>query len=637
MSEQNTPPFSELGLSEQILSAIDYEYPSPIQAESIPPLLEGRDLLGQAQTGTGKTAAFSLPLLSKIDLNQSKPQILVLTPTRELAIQVAEAMQAYAKNLPGFHILPIYGGQSIGIQLKQLKRNVHVIVGTPGRVIDHINRKTLKLDQLKTVVMDEADEMLRMGFVDDVETILKSTPAEKQVVLFSATMPAQIKKLTQRYLKDPVDVRIKTKTSTVTTITQRYWQGKTIHKLDALTRIFEAEPCDGTIIFVRTKSMTHELSDKLEARGYSTVALNGDIKQELREKTINQFRKGQIDIMVATDVVARGLDVERISHVINYDMPHDTESYVHRIGRTGRAGRKGTAILFIPPRGQRMLQTIERATNQKILPFELPTAETISTTRVTKFKEQIKQVMLQENLDFMEKVVTDFASEGDLSIEQIAASLAYIVQKDRPLSAKMLDIPTVTNDRSDRRDRDTSDRPPRRERSDRNDRNSRGDRDSRNDRSDRGDRAERKPRAPRENTNSGEPLPDMVTFRLEVGKDHGVEAKHIVGAIANEAGVESAFIRNLKIEGDYSTVELPDGMPKAIAKHLHKTWVQGQQLKLRQLTPKDRSSNNDSSSLESSADTSDAAPAPRKPSTPPSDGEAPAAPRKKKKKKSDEE
>ena len=632
MSEQNTPPFSELGLSEQILSAIDYEYPSPIQAESIPPLLEGRDLLGQAQTGTGKTAAFSLPLLSKIDLNQSKPQILVLTPTRELAIQVAEAMQAYAKNMPGFHILPIYGGQSIGIQLKQLKRNVHVIVGTPGRVIDHINRKTLKLDQLKTVVMDEADEMLRMGFVDDVETILQATPTEKQVVLFSATMPHQIKKLTQRYLKDPVDVRIKSKTSTVTTITQRYWQGKTIHKLDALTRIFEAEPCDGTIIFVRTKSMTHELSDKLEARGYSTVALNGDIKQEMREKTINQFRKGKIDIMVATDVVARGLDVERISHVINYDMPHDTESYVHRIGRTGRAGRTGTAILFIPPRGQRMLQTIERATNQKILPFELPTAETISSTRVTKFKEQIKQVMLQENLDFMEKVVTDFASEGDLSIEQIAASLAYIVQKDRPLSAKMLDIPTVTNDRSDRRDRDTSDRPPRRERSDRNDRNSRGDRDSRNDRS---DRAERKPRAPREKTNSGEPLPDMVTFRLEVGKDHGVEAKHIVGAIANEAGVESAFIRNLKIEGDYSTVELPDGMPKAIAKHLHKTWVQGQQLKLRQLTPKDRSSNSDSSSRE---DSSASAPAARKPSTPPaSDGAAPAAPRKKKKKKSDDE
>ena len=631
MSEQNTPPFSELGLSEQILSAIDYEYPSPIQAESIPPLLAGRDLLGQAQTGTGKTAAFSLPLLSNIDTNLTKPQVLVLTPTRELAIQVAEAMQSYAKNIPGFHILPIYGGQSIGIQLKQLKRNVQVIVGTPGRVIDHINRKTLKLDQLKTVVMDEADEILRMGFVDDVETILQATPTEKQVVLFSATMPHQIKKLTQRYLKDPVDVRIKSKTATVTTITQRYWQGKTIHKLDALTRIFEAEPCDGTIIFVRTKSMTHELSDKLEARGYSTVALNGDIKQEQREKTIEQFRRGKIDIMVATDVVARGLDVERISHVINYDMPHDTESYVHRIGRTGRAGREGTAILFIPPRGQRMLQSIERATNQKILPFELPSAEAISSTRITKFKDQIKQVMLQQNLDFMEKVVTDFASEGDLSIEQIAASLAYIVQKDRPLSAKLLDIPTVSSDRRDRdNSRDSSDRPPRRR-----ERNDRNDRDSRNDL---GDRPERKPRAPREKTDSGEPLPDMVTFRLEVGKNHGVEAKHIVGAIANEAGVESAFIRNLKIEGDFSTVELPDGMPKAIAKHLHKTWVQGQQLKLRQLTPKDRSFDQETTrSREDSSDSRDSQP--RKPkgkSSPPPRGGAGAAPRKKKRKSSDD-
>jgi len=376
--------------------------------------------------------------------------------------------------------------------------------------------------------------------------------------------------------------------------------------------------------------MTHELSDKLEARGYSTVALNGDIKQDQREKTIDQFRKGRIDIMVATDVVARGLDVERISHVINYDMPHDTESYVHRIGRTGRAGRKGTAILFIPPRGQRMLQTIERATNQKILPFELPTAETISTTRITKFKEQIKLVMLQQNLDFMEKVVTEFANEGDLSIEQIAASLAYLAQKDRPLSAKMLDIPAVSDNRGDRRD--SSFEKPRRR--DRNDRDSRGDRDSRNDRGDRNDRSERKPRPPREaKSESGEPLPDMVTFRLEVGKNHGVEAKHIVGAIANEAGVESAFIRNLKIEGDFSTVELPDGMPKAIAKHLHKTWVQGQQMKLRQLTPKDRAER----SSASSSDTRDTAPSkPAGKSSPPPIAGAAAAPRKKKKKTSDD-
>ena len=622
MSEQKTPPFSELGLSEAVLSAIDYEFPSPIQAESIPPLLEGRDLLGQAQTGTGKTAAFALPLLSKIDLSQSKPQVLVLTPTRELAIQVAEAMQSYSKNLPGFHILPIYGGQSIGIQLKQLKRNVHVIVGTPGRVIDHIKRGTLKLDQLKTVVMDEADEMLRMGFVDDVETILQATPGTKQVVLFSATMPPAIKKLTQRYLKDPADIRIKSKTATVPTIRQRYWQGKTIHKLDALTRIFEAEPFDGIIIFVRTKSMTHELSDKLEARGYATTALNGDIKQEMREKTIEQFRRGKIDIMIATDVVARGLDVERISHVINYDMPHDTESYIHRIGRTGRAGREGTAIIFIPPRGQRMLQSIERATGQKILPFELPTAESISETRITKFKQQIQTVVLQQDLDFLEKVVVDFANEGDLSLEQIAASLAYLAQKDRPLSAKQLDIPNFTESRDSRRDsrRDNDSERPRRSR----ERPEPGNRD----------RDAKRPRRERDASPSasGEAAPDMVTYRLEVGKEHGVEAKHIVGAIANEAGVDSAFIRNLKIEGDYSTVELPDGMPKPIHKHLYKLWVQGQQMKLRQLTPKgDGSFDAETDNAPKKSKEHSDAPVKRKPSAEQgSDGEQ--RPRKKKKK-----
>ena len=560
MSE-NTPPFSSLGLSEAVLSSVDYEYPSPIQAESIPPLLAGKDVLGQAQTGTGKTAAFSLPLLSNLDLSQAKPQVLVLAPTRELAIQVAEAMQSYSKKLPGFHVLPIYGGQSIGIQLKQLKRNVHVIVGTPGRVIDHIKRGTLKLDQLKTVVMDEADEMLRMGFVDDVETILQATPEKKQVVLFSATMPPAIKKLTQRYLKDPVDIRIKSKTVTVPTIRQRFWKGKTIHKLDALTRIFEAEPFDGILIFVRTKSMTHELGEKLEARGYATTAINGDIKQELREKTIEQFRRGKIDIMIATDVVARGLDVERISHVINYDMPHDTESYVHRIGRTGRAGREGTAILFIPPRGDRMLKSIERATGQEILPFQLPTAESISESRITRFKQQIADIALQQDLDFLETVVTDYANEGGLSIEKIAASLAWLAQKDRPLSAKQLDIPTHTDNRGDKgrreRDRDRVDRPERKR-----------DRDS-------SKRPEQK--RSRAKSDDGVELPDMITYRLEVGAEHGVEAKHIVGAIANEAGVDSAYIRNLTIADNHSTVELPDGMPKPIFKHLQKLWVQGQQ------------------------------------------------------------
>ncbi|PID44777.1 MAG: ATP-dependent RNA helicase [Proteobacteria bacterium] len=596
MSDQNTPPFSELGLSEAVLSAIDYEFPSPIQVESIPPLLAGRDLLGQAQTGTGKTAAFSLPLLSKIDLKQTKPQILVLAPTRELAIQVAEAMQSYSKHLHGFHVLPIYGGQSIGIQLKQLKRNVHVIVGTPGRIIDHINRGTLKLDQLQTVVLDEADEMLRMGFVDDVETILQATPENKQVVLFSATMPPAIKKLTQRYLKDPADIRIKSKTATVPTIRQRYWQGKTTHKLDALTRIFEAEPFDGIIIFVRTKSMTHELSEKLEARGYATTVLNGDIKQEQREKTIEQFRRGRIDIMIATDVVARGLDVERISHVINYDMPHDTESYIHRIGRTGRAGREGTAILFVPPRGQRMLQSIERATKQKILPFELPTAETISENRISNFKQQIKTIVLQQDLDFLEKMVVDFANEGDLSLEQIAASLAWLAQKDRPLSAKLLDIPSMSDKpaaRADRQRRHDPDKP----------------RQAR-DKSSSNVETKRRPRRDA----ADEDMPEMVTYRLEVGREHGIEAKHIVGAIANEAGVDSKFINNLAIEDDHCTVDLPEGMPKAIHKHLYKTWVQGRQLKLRQLTSKDERSFDADANTRSRKKPKSATPSKRKPS-----------------------
>ncbi|MGB1310000.1 MAG: helicase-related protein, partial [Leucothrix sp.] len=360
---------------------------------------------------------------------------------------------------------------------------------------------------------------------------------------------------------------IKARTATAETIRQRYWKGKTVHKLDALTRIFEAEPFDGILIFVRTKSMTHELGEKLEARGYATTAINGDIKQELREKTIEQFRRGKIDIMIATDVVARGLDVERISHVINYDMPHDTESYVHRIGRTGRAGREGTAILFIPPRGERMLKSIERATGQEILPFKLPTAESISETRITRFKQQISDIVLQQDLDFLESVVGSYANEGDLSIEKIAAALAWLAQKDRPLSAKQLDIPSHdTRPDRNRKDRDTE-RPSRSR-----DRNE-------------SPRTENK-RSRNKDSGSTEALPDMVTYRLEVGAEHGVEAKHIVGAIANEAGVDSAFIRNLSIEGDHSTVELPDGMPKPIFKHLQKLWVQGQQLQLRQLTPK---------------------------------------------------
>ena len=409
MSQVSITQFSQLAIAPQILQAIEeigYESPSPIQAESIPPLLEGRDLLGQAQTGTGKTAAFALPDLSRLNLDLNMPQVLVLTPTRELALQVAEAMQTYARHLKGFHIVPIYGGQSMDTQLRQLRRGVHVVVGTPGRILDHLRRKTLKLSALSTVVLDEADEMLRMGFIDDVDEILQHTPVEKQVALFSATMPEAIKRIAQRHLRQPVEIKIQSKTATVSTISQRYWQVTDVNKLDALTRMLEIEDFDAMLVFVRTKIATDELSEKLEARGYSCAALSGDVKQSVREKIVERLKSGSLDIVVATDVAARGLDVERISHVVNYDIPYDTETYIHRIGRTGRAGRKGNAILFISPRERRMLRTIERATRQSIEPMQLPSSEDISDRRITQFKKVIADTMASEDLFFFEELIT---------------------------------------------------------------------------------------------------------------------------------------------------------------------------------------------------------------------------------------
>jgi len=576
----NLVSFSDLGLSKPVLQAVEeagYETPSPIQSESIPPLLKGHDLLGQAQTGTGKTAAFALPLLSQLDLSQKDPQLIVLAPTRELAIQVAEAMQSYARHLKGFHVLPIYGGQNIGIQLKQLRRAVHVVVGTPGRVMDHLRRKTLKLGNLKTVVLDEADEMLRMGFIDDIETILKETPDDRQLVLFSATMPSAIRRISKNYLKDPVEIKVKTKTATVSTITQKYWQGKTTHKLDALTRILESEEFGAIIIFVRTKNMTTELAEKLSARGYASIALNGDIQQSTREKTIDRLKKGTLDIIVATDVVARGLDVERITHVINYDMPSDNESYVHRIGRTGRAGRSGTAILFVPPRGNRMLQSIERATGQKIEPFKLPSPQDISAARINRFKEMVKETATSQELDFYQNIVTELESESDLKLEQIAATLAFLVQRDRPLLSTPNKIPDLAfSEQSETR----RGKKPRNERSQRGGRE-RGDRSSHH--RDNNTRRDQNDRPARKRQTSGD-QPPMVSYRLEVGSDHGAEAKHIVGAIANEAGVESKYIQNVSIKSDHSTVDLPDGMPKEIRKHLYGVWVKGQKLQLRDLS-----------------------------------------------------
>ena len=552
------PSFSELGIAPAIVKAIQeagYETPSPIQAQSITPLLEGRDLLGQAQTGTGKTAAFSLPLLSRLNDRQKTPQMLVLTPTRELAIQVAEAIQGYGRHIKNFHVLPIYGGQSMGIQLRQLQRNPQVIVGTPGRILDHIRRGKLALENLQSLVLDEADEMLRMGFIDDVETILQETPKDRQVAFFSATMPKPIHRVAQRYLNNPVEVHIKSKTSTVDTINQRYWQVTGLHKLDALTRILEVEEFDGMIIFVRTKNSTVDLAEKLEARGYASSPLNGDMNQALREKTIEKMKAGKIDILVATDVAARGLDIQRMSHVVNYDIPYDTESYVHRIGRTGRAGRKGEAILFVAPRERRMLGAIEKATKQTITRMQLPSSEDIADRRVMSFKQQMTETIESQDLAFFEKLITSYQEEHNADPVEVAAALAFLVQKHRPLKP-------VSH---------VSERKQPRERADRDSRQT--------NREPRSERPERAPRAPRTRAEH-KPEEGMKTYRVEVGAEHNVEPKHLVGAIANEAGLESQLIGRISIMDDHSFVDLPDGMPKDIFQHLRKVWVNQRQLQI---------------------------------------------------------
>ncbi len=565
--QPTTPTFLELGLASPILKAVQeagYETPSPIQAQSIPPLLAGRDLLGQAQTGTGKTAAFALPLLGRIDPKAKSPQMLVLAPTRELAIQVAEAIQSYARHMKGLHVLPIYGGQSMGIQLRQLERHPQVIVGTPGRVLDHIRRGTLKLGELKVLVLDEADEMLRMGFIDDVETILKETPETRQVALFSATMPSAIHRVATRYLKDPVEIKIKSLTSTVDTINQRYWQVTGMHKLDALTRILEVETFDAMIIFVRTKNSTTELAEKLEARGYSCSPLNGDMNQAAREKAIERVKKGKLDILVATDVAARGLDIERMSHVVNYDIPYDTESYVHRIGRTGRAGRKGEAILFVAPREKRMLFAIEKATRQSITLMQLPSTEDVADKRVMEFKQQLSETIESQDLSFFENVISSYQQEHDSDPTEVAAALAYLVQKSRPLKPV----------------KHVQERPAREDRPSRDERSSR-DRDDRPRNNDRDNRSERD-NSPRRSGQKSEHKSEqgMDSYRVEVGKSDGVEAKNLVGAIANEAGIDSKDIGRITILDDHSVIDLPEGMPKDLFQQLGKVWVNNKQLNI---------------------------------------------------------
>jgi len=568
MSKTDTlPSFSELGLSAPVLEAltsIGYETPSPIQAEMIPYVLEGRDVLGQAQTGTGKTAAFALPILSQIDTKVKSPQVLVLAPTRELAIQVAEAFQKYAKKMKGFHVLPIYGGQDARGQIRQLERGVHVVVGTPGRVMDLIRRKSLKLNSIKTLVLDEADEMLRMGFIDDVEWVMEQLPTERQIALFSATMPTQIHKITQKYLNDPKEIFIKVKTTTASTIRQRFWMVSGHHKLDALTRILEAEEFDAMIIFVRTKNATTELAEKLEARGYSAAAINGDIAQNQREKTVENLKRKKIDILIATDVAARGLDVPRISHVINYDVPYDTESYVHRIGRTGRAGREGDAILFVAPREKRMLQQIERATKQKIEALEMPSTEMINNQRISRFTQNISDTIASEGLEFYASILEKYTLEHNIPAIEIAAALAKMVQGDEPLLLSNAPVAQKSN----RNDRDRGDRKDR-------------DRGSRRDSEERGEGRERRPRSDRGSDRGDHKKEEgLQTYRIEVGHDHGVKPGNIVGAIANEAGIDSKHMGRIQINDDYSTIDLPEGMPKDIFMDLKSVRVAGQKLNI---------------------------------------------------------
>ena len=521
--ETETPAltFADLGLGEQILKSlteIGYEQPSPIQAETIPPLLAGRDLMGLAQTGTGKTAAFALPVLEQLDLRQKTPQALVLAPTRELALQVCEAFERYAAHLPSVHLLPVYGGQAYGQQLSALRRGVQVVVGTPGRVIDHLDKGSLDLSALRMLVLDEADEMLKMGFAEDVERILADTPAEKQVALFSATMPAQIRRISKKYLRDPVEITVKNKTATSANITQRYLVVSYSQKVDALTRILEVESFEGMIVFVRTKNETETLAEKLRARGFSAAAINGDIPQQVRERTVNQLKDGKLDILVATDVAARGLDVERISHVVNYDIPHDTESYVHRIGRTGRAGRSGEAILFVTPRERRLLKHIEKATRHKLVEMPLPTVDDVNSTRLARFDDQITAALTStERVDFFRDVVGHYVREHDVPEADVAAALAVVLQGDTPMLLDEDDL------RPPPREREGKGRPER----------------------DRGPRERRGPSGP------------YAAYRIEVGKRHKVEPRQIVGALANEGGLSRGDFGAIAIRPDHSIVELP--------------------------------------------------------------------------------
>ena len=528
--------FADLQIHPAVLQAVTevgYESPSAIQAATIPAMLAGSDVVGLAQTGTGKTAAFAIPILSKIDTGSRATQALVLAPTRELALQVAEAFGRYGAHLPAINVLPIYGGSSYGPQLAGLKRGAQVVVGTPGRVIDHLEKGRLDLSHLDYLVLDEADEMLQMGFAEDVERILADTPEYKQVALFSATMPPAIKKITNKYLHDPVEVTVKAKTATAENITQKFIQVAGPRKLDALTRILEVEEGDAMIVFVRTKQATEEVAERLKARGFAAAAINGDIPQAVRERTITALKDGSIDILVATDVAARGLDVERISHVVNYDIPHDTESYVHRIGRTGRAGRSGTALLFVTPRERHLLRAIEKHTRSKVVEVELPSVDDVNEQRVAKFRDSITDSLNGPGIELFRRLIEDYERDHDVPLADIAAALA--LQSRNGEEFLMTEPPPEKRkERADRGSRD--DGPPRRKHSTRS---------------------------------------DLATYRIAVGKRHKVAPGAIVGAIANEGGLHRSDFGHISIRVDHSLVELPAKLPRAVYKKLENTRIQG--------------------------------------------------------------
>ncbi|GGH60856.1 ATP-dependent RNA helicase DeaD [Rothia aerolata] len=547
-TEEKGVKFADLGLDPRVLAAVEevgYETPSPIQEQTIPLLLEGKDVMGLAQTGTGKTAAFALPALSRLaelaDVNgpSKDVQVLVLAPTRELALQVAEAFGSYTTQLEGFTVLPIYGGSPYGPQLNGLRRGAQIVVGTPGRVIDHLNKGSLDLSNLQYLVLDEADEMLRMGFQEAVEEIFEKTPEEKQVALFSATMPKSIRKIADQYLNDPSEVRVKAKTTTSANIKQRYMQVMHSHKLEAMTRVLEVGDYDGVIAFVRTKKETEELADKLKARGYQAAAINGDIPQNLRERTVDSLRDGRIDILIATDVAARGLDVERISLVVNYDIPHDTESYVHRIGRTGRAGRDGEAILFMTPREKYMLRQIEKATRQKVELMHMPSVDDVNENRKTRFAQQITDTIETEDLSIFREIITAYENENDVDALEIAAAIAVIAQQGRPFFAEET-IPAKGRGRDRFEDDDRG-----------------------------GERRERKGRRSEEG---------MVDYKLQVGHVNRVNPGMIVGALTNEGGIKGNQVGSIDIRKHFTIVGLPEDLPRDFFDRLENTELNGQPL-----------------------------------------------------------